>query len=109
MCKADALDSSYHFTLTFKGLLKTKIAAFANLHIPDVTLTKFRLSLPSLDFVSMKLFDNLDAKLGKAGRGNVNLSHPNDWVSKFDELQFYVATPAHNRHPQILDPTPSTS
>lgn len=104
MCKAAALDASYNCTLTSKALRKSKIGAFADLHIPDVTLPTFRLSLPSLAFVYMKLFKNLDVKLGKAGRGNLNLSHAPDWVATVEELQDYIAAPVQSRHPQILDP-----
>lgn len=81
MCKKAALGASYHYKLTSKTLRKTKIAAFAYLHVPDVTLPTFRHSLPPLAFVSMKLFNNLDVKLRKARRGNLNLSHVNDLVA----------------------------
>lgn len=105
MCKGAALDAKYHCTLTAKALQKTKIEAFQDLHVPDVTAPVFQLTLPSLAFVALKMYKTIEVKFGRAGRGNLNLSHSNDWAILVEELHDYVCTPDIRNHPQILDPT----
>lgn len=104
MCKAAEMDASYHFILTSKAFSRSKIAAFTDILVPDVTVETFNLALASLSFVAMKMFKTIDVKLWKAGRWGLEFVHAQDWVSIVEELYEYLSGPAQQVQPQVLDP-----
>lgn len=103
MCNSAAKDAAYHSNLTSKKLAKSNIAGLMDLTIPDYTLPSFRLSIPSLAFVYMKIYKTFDIKLAKIGRGNINLSHAQDWAVAVDKCNDYIATNRRNVKLNVFD------
>lgn len=104
MSNAAARDALYHVKLTSKALRNSKISGFADLSVPDISSPTFQLPIPSLAFVAIKMFKTLEVKLGKGGRGNLNVSHSQYWLTAVEEINQFVANNRQVRPLQILDP-----
>lgn len=105
MCTAAARDAHYHLNILASSLRRTKLPALTALQRAESTdETNCRLCVPSLAFVLVKIYKTLQIKLGKSGKGSLNVSHGADWAHSVESIEAHIADTQSAQVFQYLDP-----